>query len=248
MRPGQATNGVPPPSGAGPARLHRARTFVPVRADGDVESARAVYDASADRYVRSVGTELDEATEGPIDQALLLAFVELVPARTPTRVADLGCGPGRVAAFLARHGLEVVGLDVSREMLLRARSAHPTIAFQEGRLDALPIETGSLAGAVCWYSIIHLPPAALDPVFAEVARVLGAGGQLLLAFQEGAGDPVHRADAHGTGLPLTSYRHGVEDVTQRLQLAGFVVHATARQAPELAHESTPQAFVPARVP
>ena len=213
-----------------------------------VGSARAVYDASADRYVELVGTELDEATEGPIDQALLRAFVEMVSARPVTRVADLGCGPGRVAALLARHDLEVIGVDVSREMLAHARSAHPAIALGQGRLDALPIASASLGGAVCWYSIIHLPPAALGPVLEELARVLEAGGRLLLAFQEGAGEPLHRADAHGTGMPLTSYRHGVEDVTQRLQLAGFVVHATARRAPELAHESTPQAFVLARVP
>ena len=214
--------------------------------DDPVGSVRAVYDASADRYVALVGTELHEATEGPVDRALLLAFVELVSARMGGRVADLGCGPGRVAAFLARHGLDVVGVDISPEMLGHARAAHPAITFQEGRLDALPIVTASLAGAVCWYSIIHTPPAALDPVIAESARVLEPGGHLLLAFQQGAGDPVHRPDAHGTGLALTSYRHAVEHVAGRLQSAGFDVHAAATREAELAHESTPQAFLFAR--
>jgi SAM-dependent methyltransferase len=216
--------------------------------DDHVGSARAVYDASADRYVELVGTAVHEATEAPIDQALLLAFVELLKRRTGTLVADLGCGPGRVAALLAGHGLDVVGVDVSRAMLAHARAAHPAIAFGQGRLDALPIAAASLAGAVCWYSIIHLPPGALDPVLAELARVLEPGGQLLLAFQAGAGDPVHRLDAHGTGLALTSYRHGVDDVARRLRSAGFVVHATARREPELAHESAPQAFLFARLP
>ena len=215
--------------------------------DDHVEPTMAVYDASADRYVELVGTELHEATEGPIDRALVLAFVEMVTARPGARVADLGCGPGRVAALLARHGLDVIGVDVSREMVAHARSAHPAIAFEEGRLDALPLATASLAGAVCWYSIIHTPPAALDPVFAELARVLEPDGRLLLAFQEGAGEPVHRPDAHGTGLVLTSHRHGVDDVMRRLQSAGFVAHATARRAPELDHEATPQAFVFARL-
>lgn len=205
-----------------------------------------MYDASADRYVELVGTELHEATEGPIDRALLLAFIELVTAGKGARVADLGCGPGRVAALLARHGLDVVGVDVSGAMLAHAHSAHPAIALGQGQLDALPIASASLTGAVCWYSIIHLPPAALDPVFDELARVLQPGGHLLLAFQAGAGDRVHRPDAHGTGLALTSYRHDVEDVTQRLQSAGLIVHATARRAPALAHELAPQAFLLAR--
>jgi SAM-dependent methyltransferase len=218
-----------------------------VRDDDHVGSARAVYDATADRYVELIGAELGEATEGPVDRALLLAFVELVAAGSVARVADLGCGPGRVAAFLARHGFDVIGVDVSRAMVAHARASHPTVTFEEGRLDSLPIATDSLGGAVCWYSIIHLRPAALDQVFTELARVLAAGGHLLLAFQEGAGDQVRRPDAYGTGLVLTSYRHGVEDVARRLRSAGFDVHATARREAELAHEVTPQAFVLARL-
>jgi ubiquinone/menaquinone biosynthesis C-methylase UbiE len=211
-----------------------------------VVSARAVYDMSADRYVDLVGTELSAATEGPIDRSLLLAFVDLVTARPGGPVADVGCGPGRVAAFLASHGVDVTGVDVSTAMLIEARAAHPSIAFEEGRLDSLPFADASLAGAVCWYSIIHTPPAKLDAAFAELARVLEPDGHLLLAFQEGNGDTLHRPDAHGTGLALTSYRHGVQDVTQNLKAAAFDVRATVRREAEFDHETTAQAFVFAR--
>ena len=206
-------------------------------------SARAVYDASADRYVEFVGSELSAATEGPLDGSMLAAFVEMVTAGRRAQVADVGCGPGRVAAYLAAQDLDVVGVDVSLAMLAYARSAHPGIRFEEGRLDHLPVRDGSLAGVVCWYSIIHTPPERLDKVFAELLRVLSSDGLLLLAFQAGHGQAVHQADAHGTGLPLTSYRHGLDDVAGRLDMVGFEVHATAQRGPELVHESTPQAFV-----
>lgn len=209
-------------------------------------SARAVYDASAERYVRIVGAEVSAATEGPIDRSLLMAFVELVAAGPGARVADVGCGPGRVAAYLAAQGLDAIGVDVSPAMLDEARRAHADIEFEEGRLDDLPIDTGSLAGAVCWYSIIYTPPERLDDAFAELKRVLKPGGHLLLAFQAGDGEATHRTDAHGTTLPLTSYWHGREDLSRRLDEAGFEVHATAQRVPELDHESTPQAFVIAR--
>jgi ubiquinone/menaquinone biosynthesis C-methylase UbiE len=211
-----------------------------------VAPVRAVYDAAAERYLEFVGTELSAATEGPIDLSLLSAFAELIAARPSARVADVGCGPGRVAAFLARQGLDVLGIDVSTALLARARVAHPAIAFEEGRLQDLPITDASLAGAVCWYSIIHTPPEGLAAVFAELSRVLEPGGHLLLAFQAGSGDAMHRADAHGTGLPLTSYRHGVAEVARRLQPAGFDMRATAERAPELDYETTRQAFVFAR--
>lgn len=207
------------------------------------EAVRAVYDASADRYVEFVGTEISPVTEAPVDRALLGAFVDLVKAGTSLRVADVGCGTGRAAAFLARHGLDVVGLDVSPAMLDAARIAHPDIRFAEGRLADLPLEDATLAGVVCWYSIIHTPPEGLGDVFTELYRVLEPGGHLLLGFQAGSGEPVVRTEAHGTAFSLTSFRHNPADVTSRLAHAGLEIRATALRQPEFDHETTPQSFV-----
>ena len=211
-----------------------------------VSTARAVYDATAEVYAQLVGTELTADIEGPVDRAFLGAFVEFVSGATAGLVADVGCGPGRVAAFLAARGLDVVGVDVSPAMLAVARDAHPGIRFDEGRLTALSFADGSLAGAVCWYSIIHTPPDQLDDVFAELTRVLARDGHLLVAFQAGDGGRVQRADAYGTDISLTNYRHSADDVTRHMAAAGLRVHARAEREPELQHESTPQAFILAR--
>jgi ubiquinone/menaquinone biosynthesis C-methylase UbiE len=178
---------------------------------------------------------------------VLEAFVELMKRQTVLRVADVGCGPGRVAAFMSDRGLDVVGIDVSVTMLEVARAAHPNITFEEGRLTALPIDTGVLAGAVCWYSIIYTPPDLLTAAFGELKRVLIPGGYLLLAFQA-EGEPVYRTDAQGTGLPLTSYRHGVQQIADCLGIAGFEIYTTVLRAPELETETTPQGFVIASTP
>jgi ubiquinone/menaquinone biosynthesis C-methylase UbiE len=171
-----------------------------------------------------------------------LAFVELIKRQTVVRVADVGCGPGRAAPFMAERGLDVVGVDVSQEMLAVARNAHPQISFEEGQLNGLPIETGALAGAVCWYSIIYTPPVRLAQAFGELARVLMPGGYVLLAFQA-EGEPVHRTDAQGTQLPLTSYRHSVQEVAGYLKDTGFKIYATVIRAAELEHETASQGFV-----
>jgi len=207
---------------------------------------RAVYDVAAERYVEFVSTEISGATESAIDQALIVAFIELVKLGPVTRVADLGCGPGRVAALMAAYGVQVVGVDVSGAMVAAARKAHPHIAFEQGRIAALPIGSGQLAGAVCWYSIIYTPPDHLGVVFAEVARVVRPGGHVLLAFQAGGGEPEHRERAHGTNLSLTLYRHDVQEVSRQLGDADLEVFATTVRDPELDHEAEPQAFVLAR--
>ena len=212
-----------------------------------VSTARDVYDKAAQTYVQFVGTDISSATERPTDLSLLVDFIELIKRQAISRVADVGCGPGRVAAFLADHGLDVIGVDVSRAMLAIARRAHPHIAFEEGRLDALPIESGVLAGAVYWYSIIHTPPDRLSASFDELARVLMPGGYLLLAFQT-EGEPTRREDAFGTQLPLTSYRHSVQGIADCLVDTGFKIHITVLRAPELEHETTSQGFVIATNP
>ena len=130
--------------------------------DEHVTAARDVYELAAQTYVEFVGTSISASTEGAVDRSLLEAFVELVKERGPTRVADLGCGPGRVGRYLADRGLDVVGVDVSSALLAVARATHPDIVFHEGRLDALPFATRTLGGAVSWYSIIYTPPDRLS--------------------------------------------------------------------------------------
>jgi len=212
-----------------------------------VATARDVYDLAAQSYVDFAGTVLSLATEGPVDRSLLAAFVELVERHDDRRVADVGCGPGRAAAFLADRGLDVIGVDVSRALLGVARAAHPHIEFREGQLNALPFESTTLAGVVSWYSIIHTPPDRLSESFVELARVLVPGGYVLLAFQA-EGEPVHRDDAFGTHLPLTSYRHSLQVVVDCLEGASFTIYATVLRAPDLDTESSSQGFVIASSP
>lgn len=210
-----------------------------------MRSVRAVYDATAEFYATAVGTEVNAAFEGPIDRSLLSAFAEFSQP-VPGPVADVGCGPGRVAAFLATQGLDVVGVDVSRSMLAIARRTHPTIPFLEGQLASLPFASDSLGGAAYWYSIIHTPSSRLVEVFVEAARVVADGGRILVAIQAGDGVAIDRVDAYGTGFTLTDYRHEPDDVAESLVAAGLHVRATTIRVPELAHETTPQAFLIAR--
>ena len=210
-----------------------------------VVTTRAAYDATADTYAELVGTTVTPAIETPLDRALLAAFVELV-GHSAEPVGDLGCGTGRVAALLAGSGLDVIGVDLSPAMLTVAREAHPGIRFEEGQLTELPLADASLGAAVCWYSIIHTPPHELAPVFVELVRTLAPGAHVLIAFQAGGGESVHRAEAYGRAVSLTSYRHRPDDVASELTAAGLSVVARAVREPELAHESSPQAFLFAR--
>lgn len=208
-----------------------------------VASTRKVYDFSAAHYASAVGTTVTSAYERPLDRAILNALAEDLVAVDQANVLDIGCGVGRVAAFLHERGLDVRGVDLSPEMIATARSAHPHLAFDVAPMTELPVENDSLGAAVLWYSIIHTPPAALSDVWDELARVLARNGRMLLGFQAGDNDEVQRENAYGSSTTMTWYRHNVDDVVQGVERAGFTMQAQIWRKAELAHETTPQAFL-----
>lgn len=208
-----------------------------------VASTRAVYDFSAADYASAVGTTLTATFERPIDRAVLDTFADDCAAVNHGQVIDIGCGVGRITSHLHNRGVNVSGIDLSPAMIAVARLAHPHLRFDVATMTALPSDDGSLAATVLWYSIIHTPPAALPDVWAELARVLAPDGRVLLGFHAGENDEVRRDNAYGSSTTMTWYQHHSEDVVRGVELAGFVVQTRIWRTAQLAHETTPQAFL-----
>ena len=193
-------------------------------------ATRDSYDAIAEAYADWIA---DELTARPHDRAVLGAFSELVLATGSPDVLDIGCGPGRITAFLAALGLSPRGLDLSPAMVGLARDLYPNLDFDIGTMSALPHSDASFAGLVAWYSIIHIPDAELAGVFAEAARVLRPGGWFQLAFQ--LGDRVdHFADLAGTAIDLDFHRRSFDQILSALEPHGFSPVTRLEREPERA--------------
>lgn len=206
------------------------------------DEARVAYDLVAEDYAALLEGELAKL---PLERALLTAFVELVDSAEGGPIADLGCGPGRIAGFLNRAGADVRGIDLSPRMVEVARRDHPGVAFDVASLSALPYRDGELAGALAWYSLIHVPQELQDRVFAEFARVLRPAGLLLLAFQiaqSGDEDVVHLRRAYGHELDLRTRRQSPDRVKRRLAETGFALLAELTREP-IAPEKSRQGFL-----
>jgi arsenite methyltransferase len=102
-------------------------------------------------------------------------------------VLDLGSGGG-IDVFLAAKAVgptgRVIGVDMTPAMLERARrnaerGGHANVEFREGRLERLPVEDGTI-DAVTSNCVINLVPDK-TAVFREIARVLKAGGRMVIS-------------------------------------------------------------------
>ncbi|OLT10910.1 methyltransferase [Actinomadura sp. CNU-125] len=209
-----------------------------------LDATRASYDALAADYAEWIR---DELAVKPLDRAMLDAFAEHV---RPGPVADVGCGPGRITAYLHARGVQAYGIDLSPQMIEVARETYPDLRFEVGSMLDPDLPDGSLRGLVAWYSIIHVPDDRLAEALAGFGRALAPGGHLLLAFQ--AGDGVSRqARAGGHAVSLDFHLRSPDDVADRLVRTGLEVRARLVREPDedgAYAESSPQAFLLARKP
>lgn len=160
----------------------------------------------------------DELAHKPLDRALLTCLAE--QARGP--VADLGCGPGHVAAWLSAHGMNAVGVDLSPAMTAVGRREHPEVDFRVGDLLDLPAADGEFGAAVALYSIIHLEAAELGRAFGEIHRILRPGGLALVSFHVGT-EVRHLTEFLGHDVEVDFHFFTSPGVVTAMEEAGFAV-------------------------
>ncbi len=151
--------------------------------DGEARDRRVVatYDTVAATYADTLLTELDDK---PFDRWFLTRIAGMAG---PQPVADVGCGPGHVTAFLADAGATVTGFDVSPGMVAEAERRFPQLSFAVADLRALPAPAGGGGwGAVtAWYALCHLTASEIREAIEALVRALRPRGVLALALHAG---------------------------------------------------------------
>jgi SAM-dependent methyltransferase len=121
---------------------------------------------------------------GPLYRRIAADVAAVAP--DGAQVLEVGCGPGHLSIRLARHGLEVTGLDLDPAMIARARvnadrpgnSDQPRPSFVVGDVAALAFPDRSFDLVVSTLSMHHWadPAAGLT----EIGRVLRPGARALI--------------------------------------------------------------------
>src|SRR5688572_19408693 len=110
------------------------------------------------------------------------AWIE--PLEPDMIVLDVACGAGHAAEIAAPHVRQVVGIDLTPELIAlgaeRLREAGVgNVLLQEGNAAALPFVDESFDLVMCRSSLHHMP----DPqrAVSEMARVCRPGGRVVVA-------------------------------------------------------------------
>lgn len=189
------------------------------------------YNKTAKNYADKFG---DELSHKHLDKILLTAFASA--NKSKGKMIDLGCGPGQTTRFLADCDVkDIVGTDLSPEMIKVAKSINPQLDFITADMLQLSYPDNSFGSAIAFYSIVHFDYLQLKTAFTEINRVLISKGQFLFSFHIGD-NIVHLDDFLEHPVNIDFYFYDTQKIIDLLTATGFDIIDNIERPPYKDHE------------
>lgn len=145
---------------------------------------------------------------------------------------DAGCGSsGRLIDLLIDRGFDVEGVDISGEMLARARRRHPDVIFHHADLCTWPLPH-PYDFISAWDSIWHVPLDRQLDVLRKLLSGLAPGGVMI--FTTGGVEAPHDVTNPCLGQPLYHAAPGIPAILRAIEETGCACrHLEYDQAPSI---------------
>ncbi|UCD92050.1 MAG: class I SAM-dependent methyltransferase [Methanobacteriota archaeon] len=142
-------------------------------------------------------------------------------------VLDVGCGSGRDVKYLIEHGINAIGIDLSKRIVAQAKKYVPEATFHHMDMRKLTFEESTFSGILAMASVLHLPKRELPDLLAEFSRVLKEGGLLYLSLIAGSREKIVRRSVAVEGMgPRFFAFYEMEELKNSLGRARFdIVHS-----------------------
>lgn len=158
-------------------------------------------DVDFDRYANGYVNDVDRSVSFTGRNSTFYArrkveILEEITLRGPgpldgLSVLDVGCGTGTTDQVLCPFVRSLHGVDVSKEMLLRARRNVPGAQFSWYDGETLPFDEGTFDVVVAICVFHHIPISQRDRVVAEMVRVSRPEG-VVAVFEHNPYNPLTR--------------------------------------------------------
>lgn len=177
--------------------------------------------ADLKRYYDLDAARRDASKKQPWKMAQREGFLRRLASEGKTSLLEIGAGTGADSLFFQEHGLRVVAVDLSGEMVSRCREK----GLEASELDFYQL--GSLHrtfdAVYSMNSLLHVPKAELSRVLREVGAVLAKGGLFYLGLYGGA-DDVWEQQNEAEGTRRFFFFHSPETLREALR-AEFSIEA-----------------------
>ena len=176
------------------------------------------YDNAPDKYA--------SATDAMVNAVELEIMLKYLPNKS-LPILDVGSGTGKDSQVLTKMGYKTMGIDLSKQLLNKAKSLHPELDFKYMDARNLEFEDNSFGGVWCNAVLLHLNDENLGKALSEIYRVLVPKGAVAVSFKEGEGSR-EVVEKFSTELArFYNFKSG-DELNQELQKAGFTVKQSHR--------------------
>lgn len=135
-------------------------------------------------------------------------------------VLDIGCGSGfPVASYLIENGLNVTGVDSSKELLTIAKVKTPLMHQIYGDIRTVKIDQ-TFDGIIEWWCLFHIPKEDQLKMLERFAAWLKPGG--ILEFTTGDGE-YQESSSSMLNQELNFYSHSPDEYEKCLKKMGFEI-------------------------
>lgn len=140
-------------------------------------------------------------------------------------ILDIACGPGNIVKYLLdrKPDYNILGIDLSPEMLNLARTNNPTAKFE--LMDCRDIDQieQKFDGITCGFCLPYLTREETVDLIANTAKLLKQGGVFYLSTMEEDEDNKSRYQVASTGDRVFVNYHQEEYLSNALRENGFEI-------------------------
>ena len=177
------------PSWEGNAKHGQGEALLPVAGGWKVKNERPEekFQGNAKRFYSEEGKNYEKSAIRRIQEKLMLRALQFLELQEGKKILDAGCGTGIGMKVMEKLGYETTGIDVSEELLEKARDKE--LFVKEADMREIPFENASFDGIVSISALQWLlsgskkeREANVSKVAKEFYRVLGKEGKAIIQF------------------------------------------------------------------